>query len=499
MQTTPFFKTVFLACVMLWGVTACTGDDAPSESSAEKSSEQTQVKTLPTPSPIQSQKTVNGTHEYRLANGMKLIVKPDTRAPVAVLQLWYRAGSAQELVYGHKSGIAHMTEHLMFKATKNMQSGEFSQTVADLGGSDNAFTSRDYTVYHQTIASEHIDTLLKMEADRMTGLAFDDDAFAREFLKERDVVAEERRLRVDDNPYATFTEALDAQIFAGTPYAHPVVGWADDIASYRVEDAKKWYKQWYAPNNATLVIVGDVDPKRVAQKVNAYFGSIPKNTHHYTKTPPTTNHSPIRLEQTGRVDIPLLSMKWPVPSLVTVKDKKEAYALSMLSAVLDGSHTAILPKQLVREKRIAHSASAGYGLFNQYGSTLTLSASPARGVSVKDLEQALLNVLEQVKTTPVSDEVLARIRTQVMASEVYGKDSMYNQATQLGMLDSLGLGWEHVDDFVNHIADITPADIQAVARKYLVANQATVAVLMPQAKDQAKKQTKEQTQKQAGE
>lgn len=482
MQTTSFLKTIFLAFVMLWGVSACTGDDAANQSSEDKPL--TKVATPPTPSapPIASERAVNGTHEYTLANGMKLIVKPDARAPVVVSQLWYRAGSAQELAYGHKSGIAHMTEHLMFKATKNMKSGEFSQTVADLGGSDNAFTSRDYTVYHQTIASEHLDIILKMEADRMQNLLFDE----AEFLKERDVVAEERRLRVDDSPYATINEKLDSKVFAGTQYAHPVVGWAEDIASYTIKDAQRWYTQWYAPNNATLVVVGDVKPNDLAKKVNAYFGVIPKNNNIYnqTKVGVAINDAFHRMEQTGRVEIPQLYMKWRVPSLVTAShqsaNQKDAYALSMLSAVLDGSHTSILPKQLVREQRIAHGASSGYGLFNQYGSTFILSASPARSVTIKQLEKALMDVLEDVKKKPVSDDVLERIKTQVVASDVYGKDSMYNQAMQLGMLDSLGLGWERADDFVNQISKITPADIQAVAKKYLVPEHVMVAVLMPE-------------------
>jgi zinc protease len=423
-----------------------------------------------------AERPVAEVHEYRLDNGLKILVQPDRRSPVVVSQVWYKVGSSYEPA--GITGISHMLEHMMFKGTDELGPKEFSALIAANGGEDNAFTSSDYTAYYQRISSDRLELCLKLEADRMRDLIIDEE----ELLKERDVVAEERRWRYDDNPQALTYEKFMAIANPSGPYHHPVIGWMQDVQSYTAEAARDWYRQWYAPNNATLVVVGDVEPDAVHALAEKYFGPLQPSSG---LAPPPAQPSddqtePRHVEVKVPAKLPYVLMGYKTPSLNTVQDKDEAYALEVLAGVLDGGSSARLSRNLLRGKQIAASAGAGYDLIQRLDGFLTLSAVPVAGVGTEQLIAALNEEIAHLQQEPVSETELSTVRAQVVASDVFQRDSVYYQALELGMLESVGLGWQIQQEYISRIEAVTPEQIQAVARKYLTAERLTVAVLIPQ-------------------
>lgn len=414
-------------------------------------------------------------HEFTLKNGLTVIIKEDHRAPIVVSQIWYKVGSAYE--YSGITGISHVLEHMMFKGTDKIPAGEFSRIISINGGRENAFTGRDYTAYFQQLAKDRLDISLKLEADRMRGLTLP----AAEFDKERQVVIEERRLRTEDDPQALLYEQFNAMAFVNSPYHQPIIGWMDDLNHLEINDLKAWYKHWYGPNNATLVIVGDVEPQAVLKEVKRYFARI--------KSAPIATIKPRReVEQRGLrrsvlqvpAEVPYLIMGYKVPSLVTAAQAQEAYALEVLAGILDGGNSARLSRELVRGSQLAASTSAGYNLISKYDDLLLLDGTPATGTTVAALEQALRQQIQRLRQEPVSQDELDRVKAQVVAANVYERDSVFYQAMKIGMLETVGLDWQHVDQYVDHIKAVTAADVQAVAEKYLQENNLTIAILEPQ-------------------
>ena len=413
--------------------------------------------------------------ELTLDNGLKVLVKEDHRAPVAVSQLWYKVGSSYE--YGGITGISHMLEHMMFKGTERYGPGEFSRLLAEAGASDNAFTGRDYTSYFQRLGIDKLELAFRLEADRMRGLLLD----SGEFAKERNVVAEERRLRTEDQPNSRVFEELMAAAFRVSPYQHPVIGWMTDIQSYTVEDLAAWYRRWYSPANAVLVVVGDVEPDAVRALAEKHFGPIeatPVAPPKPREEPP--QHGIRRLEVAIPARLPLLVMGYKTPNLAGAAEPWEPYALTVLSAVLDGGPSARLQRELVRGAELAASASAGYDLYDRLPGLFTLSAVPSDGTPVAELEDALRDQLTRLKEEPVSATELERIKTQVVAEDVFQRDSVFYQALRLGMLEAIGLDWRLDERFVESIRAVTPEQVMAVARRYLVEDGLTVARLNPQ-------------------
>jgi zinc protease len=409
-----------------------------------------------------------------LGNGLKVLVKRDDRAPIVTSQVWYRVGSSYE--YGGITGVSHVLEHMMFKGTADLEPGEFSRIIAANGGDENAFTGRDYTAYFQTLAADRLEVAFKLEADRMRNLALPNE----EFDKEIEVVKEERRLRTDDDPEATTFEQFNATAYASSPYRNPIIGWQSDLDSMTVEMLRDWYRMWYAPNNATLVVVGDVDPATVFALAEEYFGALepgPALKPHPRSEPPQQGEK--RLTVAAPAKEPYLLMGWKTPVLADADSGWEPYALEMLVAVLDAGASSRFSRELVREQRIAASADASYNAFNRLAGMLLVDGTPAQGQSVEALEQALLTQIDRLKTELVDEAELTRIRRQLIAGKVYERDSVFYQAMLLGKFETVGLGWRLADAYVDQLAAVTPEQIQAVAKKYLNTENRTVARLEP--------------------
>ncbi|MFU8788808.1 MAG: M16 family metallopeptidase [Methylobacter sp.] len=424
--------------------------------------------------PIFASQAATNVSEHVLGNGLKVLVKEDHRSPVAVSQVWYKVGSSYEP--GGITGISHMLEHMMFKGTDKHPAGEFSRIIAENGGDENAFTGTDYTAYFQTMEASRLEVSFELEADRMRNLHL----LAEELKKELEVVTEERRMRTDDNPQAKMQEHFMAMAYTNSPYKNPVIGWPSDIANYTVEDLQAWYQRWYAPNNATLVVAGDVEPKAVFALAEKYFSPLKPSDIKAVKPQDEVEQLGVR-RMTVKLPakLPYLLMGYKVPVLKTAEHEWEAYALEVLAGVLDGGSSARLSSGLVRGKQLAVAAGAGYGLASRLPGLFTLDATPAAGKTVWDLETALKNEITDLQIKLVDKDELQRIKAQVLAAAVYERDSNFYQAMQLGMLETVGLGWQKADDYVSKVSQVTAEQVREVARKYLVEDKLSVAYLQP--------------------
>jgi zinc protease len=413
-------------------------------------------------------------YEKILDNGLKVLVKPDQRAPVVVSQIWYKIGSSYE--HNGITGVSHVLEHMMFKGTEAHPAGEFSRIISENGGRENAFTGKDYTAYFQQLEKSRLPVSFELEADRMRNLTLPD----AEFQKERDVVIEERRLRTEDKPSALTYEQFIATAYQSNPYKNPIIGWMDDLQQLTINDLKLWYQQWYAPNNATLVVAGDVEPNAVFSLAETHFGPLKPSTIHPSKPrtePPQQGEKRmvVRLE----AKTPILIMGYKVPVLKHSKERWRPFALEMLANILDGSDSSRLTRDLVRGREIAASTGASYNLTALHNSLFTFDGVPVRTTSLADLELAFREQIKQLQTELVSQAELDRIKAQVAASKVFGLDSVFYQAMQLGQLETVGLDWQEADRYLEEIQTISPEQIRQVARDYLVDDQLTVAHLEP--------------------
>lgn len=425
--------------------------------------------------PLTKLASASQVQERILDNGLKVLVKEDHRAPIVTSQVWYKVGSSYE--HGGLTGISHVLEHMMFKGTEKLAPGEFSRIIAENGGDENAFTGRDYTAYFQTMAADRLPISFELEAQRMRYLTLPEE----EFLKELEVVKEERRLRTEDDPESLAFEQFNAAAYEASPYRIPIIGWASDLEGLRVADLRDWYHQWYAPNNATLVVVGDVNPQAVFALAEEHFGplSAEKVSEPKRRAEPTQRgEKRIRIKAPAKE--PYLLMGYKATAIGHAGEEWEPYALEMLASVLDGGSSARLSRELVRGSRVAASAGASFSAFSRLPGMLLLDGIPAKGRDVDELEQALLTQIQRISEEPVAEVELERIRTQLIAAKVYERDSVHAQARQIGSLETVGLGWRLMDEYVDHLSRVTPEQVQAVARKYLIPDNLTVAVLDPQ-------------------
>lgn len=404
-----------------------------------------------------------------LDNGLKIIVKENHKSPIFLSQIWYKVGASDELK--GITGISHMFEHMMFKGTKKYPKGQFSKLISNNGGDDNAFTSKDYTAYYQKMPIGKLDIALELEADRMQNLQFSEI----EFQKERDVVAEERRLRTDDKPNRALLEKFNKN-FYDNPYQRPVIGWMQDIQNYQLSDLKKWYSQWYQPNKAVLVIVGDVTPSLVFAKVKRHFANI-KNHSKQTKT--LHIDKPIRkkhLVLKRKAKLPYYLMAYEVPSLKTTSSEKKIYALEFLSYLLDKN----LTKKLVREKNIASSISVSYHLYDKYRTSFLISFIPAANQTVTKVKQEILKEIQYLQHNLTKNSDLVRLKNQAAADFVYQQDSISSQAYYLGALETVGLGWQVSQHYLKKLNAVTPQGIKEVAIEFLNTKNLFTAELIPQ-------------------
>ncbi len=414
-------------------------------------------------------------HEFKMANGMKVLVKEDHRAPVIVSQVWYKVGSSYE--HSGITGVSHVLEHMMFKGTKKHASGEFSRIIAENGGRENAFTGKDFTAYFQQLEKSRLKVSFEMEADRMRNLTLPEE----EFKKEVAVVMEERRMRTEDKASALTSEQFYATAFTNNPYNQPIIGWMNDLENMQVSDLREWYEKFYAPNNATLVVVGDVNAADVFELAKKYFAKLkPSNISATKPRLDAEQKGERRITVKAPARLPYMVMGYKVPSYKTAKEDWEPFALDVLAYVLSGGSSSRFSKSLVRKQQIAVSADTGYGLFSRLDELFLIDGTPAAGYTVEQLEAAINKEIEKIKQELVTTKELERIKAQAIAEKVYEKDSVFYQAMQIGMLETVGLDWRLNDEYTKRIRQVTAEQIQKVAKKYLVKDTLTVAVLDPQ-------------------
>lgn len=414
------------------------------------------------------------TTEFTFDNGLKLLVVEDHRAPVVVSQVWYKIGATYE--NGGIAGISHVLEHMMFKGTKNLKPGEFSAIIAENGGRENAFTSKDYTAYFQTISSDRLELCLRLEADRMRNLLFDE----KQFKKELGVVKEERRWRVDNKPKSKLYEQFLATAFLNSPDRIPTIGWMTVLDQLSLDEVKDWYRRWYAPNNATIVIVGDVDPQNAYQLVKKYFSSYKaEHIESPKKQVEITQQGKREIILKEKVSSPYIMMGYKVPVMNTAKDPKTPYVLDVIGGILDGGSSARLAKNLLRGKEIAIQAGISYDLYDRLEGLFVLAGTPTPKHTIKQLQSAFKSELEKLKTTKVDQKELDRVIAQVVASKIYDRDSMFNMGMQIGILESVGGSWHDLEAYEKQVRKVTVDDIQRVAKQYFVDDGLTVAKLLP--------------------
>nr|WP_235579151.1 pitrilysin family protein [Pseudorhodoferax sp. Leaf274] len=442
-----------------------------------------QAQTAPSaPSPAASPGASSaGAQQFQLSNGMTLIVKPDRRAPTAVHMVWLRVGSMDEV--DGTSGVAHAVEHMLFKGTEQLQPGEFSRRVAAIGGSENAFTYYDYTGYYQQIPSGRLEEVMRLEADRFAHNRWPDDEFTRELA----VIKEERRMRTDDAPRARLYEALMAMTFQAAPYRRPIIGWMGDLDSLTADDVRNFYRQWYVPANAAVVIAGDVDVEQARALAERIYGAIPAAAVPGRKPREEPEQRGMRrLELKAPAEQSYLAMAFKVPKLTRLEDSDDALALTVLSAVLDGYPGARLERALTQgPDRIADSAGASNGLMGRGPQLFVLDGVPAPGKTTAQLEAALREQVARVAREGVSAAELARVKTQWVAGQVYKRDSLFNQARELGSQWVGGFAPDLSDRLIERLRQITAEQVQSVAARYFGDDQLNVAVLRPQPIDPA--------------
>lgn len=410
-------------------------------------------------------------HEYLLSNGMKVLLVEVPKAPVATVQVWYKVGSRNEVM--GRAGLSHMLEHMMFKGTAKYPKGSFSRLIRKNGGVDNAFTSQDFTAYFENLAADRVELALEMEADRMQGLILDNN----EFQTEREVVKEERRLRTEDDPQGALVEVLFAQAYLSHPYHWPVIGWFADLDAMSLEDLQRHYDTYYSPNNATLIVVGDIKADTLLPIIKHLFEPIPKGP-----SPKTT--LAVEPEQRGErrfilkreAQVPFVMLGFRVPNY----SSDDSYALDILESILSHGKSSRLYQSLVYDQKNSLAVGAEYSLMQTDPSLFYFYALVNPGARVEAVEDALYREITRLQNELPTELELQRAKNQVEAAHVFEQDSNFRRAMLLGQSESIGAGWRRVDQFLDRIRAVTAKDIQRVAKQYLTPDNRTVGILIPQ-------------------
>ncbi|OHC76052.1 MAG: zinc protease [Rhodospirillales bacterium RIFCSPLOWO2_12_FULL_58_28] len=412
---------------------------------------------------------------FPLANGMKVVVVSNHRAPIVTHMVWYKVGAADEPP--GKSGIAHLLEHLMFKGTEKMASGEFSKILARNGGQENAFTSHDFTAYYQNIAADRLKMVMELEADRMTNLVITQ----KQVETERLVILEERRMRTDNDPAGALGEHINAALYLNHPYRRPIIGWEREISVLALDDVRSFYKKWYAPNNATLVIAGDITAKQLRPLAEETYGKIPAVDEAVRIHPQEPPHKAARrvTVKDGRVRQPAWSRSFLAPGYVA-GETVHAYALDVLSEILGGGATTRLYKTLVVNEKLAVSAGASYSP-NSLGPTdFTFHASPQPGVAMDKLEAAMESKIAELLAGGVTEAEMKQAKVRMQADAVFARDSLSTGAQALGSALSAGQTIEDIETWPERIEAVTVEQINAAARAVLVEENSVTALLLPE-------------------
>lgn len=407
--------------------------------------------------------------EHMLDNGLKVLILEDHKAPTATFQVWYRIGSRYESI--GKTGLSHLLEHMMFKGTKKHGPKTFSQSIQRIGGMDNAFTTSEYTGYFEFLASDRLGLPIELEADRMRNLVLTNESV----LSERDVVMEERRMRYEDDPQNLLFEEVVATAFKNHPYRWPVIGWMSDLKTLNPEDLRQHYATYYAPNNAVIIVVGDVRPEEVLAKIRDAFGRIPAGPEIRTvNAAEDAQYGEKRVFLRKEAELPVVISAYKVPAI----HQEDGPALDVLSSILSGGKSTRIYKSLVYEKQLALSAWAGYEGMRREPHLFYTGATAARGKSIEDVEKALLAEIERISKEPPTNQEMQKAKNQVEASFIMEQDSFYMQARLIGSFEMIG-GWRLIDTYLEAIRKVTAGDVQRVAAKYLVPEQRTTGVLIP--------------------
>ncbi|MCG2607282.1 insulinase family protein [Acinetobacter sp. SM34] len=419
------------------------------------------------------------TFETTLKNGLKVIIREDHRSPMVMTQIWYRVGSSDES--GNLLGISHVLEHMMFKGTQKVPNDEFTRLSRMYGGRVNASTFTNYTNYYQLYPKTYLPMALELEADRMSNLLFRQQDFEPEIK----VVMEERRLRTDDNPTALAFERFKWITYPTSHYRQPVIGYMKNLQNIQLEDVKKWYRDWYSPNNAILIIVGDVNAENALLQVQKYFADIPAR-----KTPPRNDvlefdHVGYRhMELNLPVKVPNLFMAWNVRSLPTAKNPQDAYALTIIKNILDSGISSRLQDRLVRDKKILTAVSVSYDPYSRGDSLVSISALPAEDVSLQEAEKAIQAEIELLKTELIKPEEVNRVTAKYVSNLVYSQDDIAGQTRMMGNLEINGLSFRLMDELPKHFETVSPQDIQRVANVYFSRDNLSTLYLSPENKAQ---------------
>jgi zinc protease len=407
--------------------------------------------------------------EKVLPNGLKVLLKEEHKAPVVTFQVWYKVGSRNEKL--GTTGVSHVLEHMMFKGTKKYGPKQFSQTVQRNGGNDNAFTGKDYTAYFENFASDRIAISLDLESDRMQNLLLD----PKDFLSERDVVKEERRMRTDDDPTNTMVEQMTAAAFIAHPYQWPVIGWMADLGSITRDDLAEHYHRYYAPNNATIVVAGDFDTKTLLPMIENYFGRIPQG-------PAVASVGAVEPRQLGerriivkqQAELPAVFAGYHTPDI----KHADSFALEVLQGILSSGKSSRLYKALVYEKQLALYAGGDYDNIANDPSLFYVYAGVMPGKTTEEVEKALYAEIEKLKTAPVADDELQKAKNQIESSFIMGQDSIFYQAMLLGQFETVA-NWKMLGTYVEHIRAVTKEDVMRVAQQYFTEDNRTVGILVP--------------------
>lgn len=408
--------------------------------------------------------------EFVLSNGMKVLIAEVPKAPVATVQVWYKVGSRNEVM--GRAGLSHMLEHMMFKGTSKYPKGMFSRLIRKNGGVDNAFTSQDFTAYFENLSADRVELALEMEADRMQGLILD----TNELKTEREVVKEERRLRTEDDPQGALVEALFAQAYLSHPYHWPVIGWFGDLDAMTLDDLQRHYDTYYSPNNATLVIVGDVKADSLLPTIKQLFEPIPRGPE---PKPVATMEGEQRGERRfllkREAQVPFVMMGYRVPNFTG----EDSYALDVLESILSHGKSSRLYQSLVYDQKLSLAVGAEYGLMQADPGLFYFYALVSPGHKIEQVEDALNKEIKRIHNEPPTELELQRAKNQVEAARVFEQDSNFRHAMLLGQAESIGAGWRKVDQFLDRIRAVTAKDVQRVAKQYLIDDARTVGILIP--------------------
>ena len=419
------------------------------------------------------------TFETTLKNGLKVIIREDHRAPMVMTQIWYKVGSADES--GNTLGISHVLEHMMFKGTSKVPNDEFTRISRIYGGSINAATFTNYTNYYQLYPKAYFPMALELEADRMSNLLLRQQDFEPEIK----VVMEERRQRTEDNPRSRAFERFKWISYPTSHYRQPVIGHMKTLNNIQLNDVKQWYKTWYTPNNAILVIVGDVESEQALLQVQKYFADTPSRVTPQRNDVHEFEHLGYRhMEINTDVQVPNLYMTWNVKSLASAINPQDAYALTIIRSLLDSGISSRLQDRLVRDRKLLTSVSVSYDPYNRGDSLFSISALPANGVSFEDAQKAIQAEVDALKTEDIPKHELERITTRFVSNLIYNQDSIAGQAKMIGNLEVNGLSYRLMDELPKYYENVSISDIQRVANSYFIRENLSTLYLAPETKAQ---------------